>query len=89
MNVLFTNQDQLTTNGSTYKSVIGFCEGKEVYVMEVTGKTNYVNIRYKNAASKAWRGTGKFFDNFDLALSNYKCSKIKSIISSAKDYFNV
>ncbi len=84
MQITFTEQGYFETPLAKYTTITGICGGKEVVVLQAKGKRNFVNIRYKNAMSKAFRGMGKQFDNFDKALANYKCAKIRAIIEGAR-----
>lgn len=87
MNILINNQSVSESNGTTYFSFDAAIENKSVAIMIVSGKSNYVNIRVKNASHKAWKGTGKDFATINEAVNNYKDGKIKAIILAASDIF--
>ena len=84
--MLITSNNIETINGYTYKTFTAIYNNKEVSVMKVTGNRNFVNIMYKNAMSKAYRGMGKEFDTIEQALENYKDVSIKAIISASNEY---
>lgn len=42
-----------------------------------------VNVLCRNAANKAWRGMGRFFDSAQDALDGYKSGAMKSMIEEA------
>lgn len=64
-----------------------------LYVTATCGKVSalvcisdlQVRVIVQNAAHKAWRGSGKAFQNVSAALAAYKSDEIKAIISAAND----
>ena len=83
MNILINKESTFTANETTYFEFDATIENRNVAVMIVSGKSNYVNVRVKNASHKVWKGMGKDFATIDEAVSNYKDGKIKAIIQSA------
>lgn len=45
-----------------------------------------VQVICQNAAHKAWRGAGKFFQTSAEALANYRSGEMKAIIQAAVDF---
>lgn len=43
-----------------------------------------VNVLCRNAAHRAWRGTGRFFDDFAAAREGYKSGAMKAAIDYAE-----
>lgn len=79
------------TAAGTRKYFTAIADNKEVSFSTFKSSKSdysYVNVIYKNASHKAYRGTGKDFNDLDEALENYKDSKIRACIQAAKDAFN-
>jgi hypothetical protein len=70
--------------GNTYRWVEMQCGKHRAIVTVVTGEFPRVNVVVMNAAAKAWkRLTGKTFKTIEEAVSAYKTSEVKAIISHA------
>ena len=83
MDIQINNSNFTSENGYVYKSHDLTVEGKNIFVMQVTGKTAYINVTVKNAMQKAYKGLGKNFATWNEALENYKDAKIKAAIEYA------
>ena len=57
-------------------------EKKEVFVCV---NPNYIQVIYQNAANRAMRGQGKFFNSFNDAIENYKSTDLKAILRTAEN----
>lgn len=82
MSILISNHTTTFTPGYNYASYDLSNGTKACTVTIVTGKRCYVNVIVKNAAHAAYRGTGKEFDNLELAYAAYKDAKIKAMIAA-------
>lgn len=85
MNVIITNTSIDKVNNTTYSYNSVSVDNKEIDITVVTGSSNYVNLKVKNASQRVWRGMGKDFNSFEEALSNYKDPKIKAAIEAVKN----
>ena len=79
------NKSEFTTGGRKYITLDITVDNKEV---QITKGPYGVNVLYKNAMHKVYRGIGKSFDNIDLAIANYKDRKIVIALEEAKEEFN-
>lgn len=59
------------------------CGSKSAMVAINHDKTT-VQVICKNAAHKAWRGSGRFFDSVQDAVDGYKSAEMKSMIQAAE-----
>ena len=78
-------KSEFNYSGVTYSTFDMLLNNKNVSVT-VNSRNKEVNVMYKNAMSVAYRGTGKSFDNIDLALSAYKDASIVSMLTYSKFY---
>lgn len=84
MNVLCgLSSEPFSSNGSTYLTFTCKCGSKVANILFVYGSWNYVNVHYKNAMSRAYRGHGIRFENVEAAYSHYKCPEILAMIDAA------
>lgn len=65
-----------------YKYFTILAGNKEVAVTKFDGKTSYVNVIVKNAAHRAFKGTGKDFKTVEAAIASYKDQTIKSMLTA-------
>ena len=73
MNIQIISQD--TDGERTYYKF----QGKRNEVEIITNaKLGYINVNYKNATHKAYRGPGKVFWSMYEAMNAYKSSEMKS-----------
>lgn len=73
---------QELSNHTAYYTTILVDGKKEVSVNYSYGR---VNVIYKNASHKAYRGFGKDFNSFEEALNNYKNASIIAAIKAAQE----
>ena len=83
MNVSFYPSEPHFANGSTYLTFNCACGTKEASVMFVYGECNYMNVHYKNAMSRAYRGYGIRFENVEAAYAHYRDPEILAMIDAA------
>ena len=81
-------EDKFYKNTSTRYQTISFkIANTNLKIMKSCkndGSQVMINVHYKNASSKAWKGLGKIFYSWDEALNNYKRIAIRSAIMSAE-----
>jgi len=70
------------TKNDFFHSVELFCEKKSAYIS--LDNRGVVNVLCKNAANRAWRGMGRFFDSWEQALAAYKSAAMKAMIELAQ-----
>lgn len=70
-----------TNTEGNYKSAEMTAGKKSAFVM-INIKTNEVNVICKNAAHKAWKGCGRWFDSIQDAVDGYKSTAMKEMIKT-------
>ena len=78
-------KSEFTYGGTKYITFNMFLKNKNVS-LTINDKNKQVNILYKNAMSVAYKGSGKSFDNIDLAILSYKDASILSMLNYSKFY---
>lgn len=75
MGIMITSQSQ--SNGRVYFEL---SSGKKDVDISFHAELGMVNVLCKNAAHKAWKGTGRTFWSFEEARAAYKSSDVKAMI---------
>lgn len=80
MDILIINQE-INPGGSSHVTAQA---GKvEAYVGQY--RESFLTVVALNAAHRVWRGPGRTFATWDLALAHYKSGEMKAIIRAARD----
>ena len=83
MNISINHNEPFLSNGSTYITYNCACGTKEASITVVYGTSNYINVTYKNAMHRAWRGSGIRFETVEESYSHYKDPEILAMIDAA------
>ncbi len=77
MKAQIIHTSQLNSYGAIYQIFEVDVEGKDIIIMVVTGRYNYINIIINDSNHNI---NGEEFESYNQALNNYKDSKIKTAI---------
>ncbi len=63
--------------------------GKKEVLITLGGPNDDINVVVNNAAHKVYRGTGKYFDSFEMAADAYQSAAVKEALMTARDAHHI